>query len=126
VGRETKVSASRKTFTKGDRLLQRSDFIRLSKDGKRFKNRHFIAYVHKNHLNRCRLGITVTRKVGNATKRNRIKRLAREYFRQNRQIFREHWDIHLIATREGADIPNKVTFASLENIFVRIATDEAR
>jgi len=126
VGRETKVSASRKTFKKGDRLLQRSDFIRLSKDGKRFKNQHFIAYVHRNQLNRCRLGITVTRKVGNAAKRNRIKRLAREYFRQNRQIFREHWDIHLIATREGADIPNNVTFASLENIFVRIATHETR
>jgi ribonuclease P protein component len=59
--------------------------------------------------------------VGKAAKRNRIKRLAREFFRLNRHIFREHWDINLIAKRQSLDIPNKITVSSLENIFVRIA-----
>jgi len=122
VGPESKVSSSRKTFTKGDRLLQRTDFIRLSKDGKRFQNRHFIAYCRKNNLNCCRLGITVTRKVGKAVKRNRIKRLAREYFRQNRHIFKEYWDINLIAKKDCVEMPNDIVFSSLENIFARIAT----
>lgn len=121
MGRE-KVSSSRKTYTKSDRLIQRSDFIRLSKEGKRFKNRHFIACFGKNNLCCCRLGITVTRKVGKAVKRNRIKRLAREFFRQNRHIFREHWDVNLIAKRESVDLPNNIILSSLENIFVRIAS----
>jgi ribonuclease P protein component len=110
------------TFTKGDRLVQRSDFLRLAKLGKRFHNRHFIAYVQLNEIFRCRLGMTVTRKVGKAVRRNRLKRLAREYFRQNRQLFKMNWDISLIAKQGSADISNHAIFSSLENIFERIAT----
>jgi ribonuclease P protein component len=122
VGRKQQISLSRKTFEKGDRLLHRPEFIRLSNYGKRYRNQHFIVYFIKNNHNRCRLGITVTRKVGKAAKRNRIKRLAREYFRQNRHIFGENWDISLIAKKHCADIPNKAALSSLENIFDRIAT----
>jgi len=122
VGQDFKVSRFRKTFTKDDRLLKRSDFLFLSNRGKRIHNRKFIAYICKNDLNRCRLGLTVTRKVGKAVKRNRIKRLAREYFRQNRHIFSDHWDISLIAKRESVDISNKALLSDLENIFVRIAS----
>jgi len=122
VGPDPNEELLRKTFTKDDRLLQRSDFLYLSNNGKRLQNRHFIAFICKNDFKRCRLGITVTRKVGKAVKRNRIKRLAREYFRQNRHIFREYWDISLIAKRESADCANKVLLSALENIFVRIAS----
>jgi ribonuclease P protein component len=59
--------------------------------------------------------------VGKAATRNRIKRLAREYFRQNRHIFTEHWDISLIAKRQSAGISNGAMFQSLENIFDQIA-----
>jgi ribonuclease P protein component len=61
--------------------------------------------------------------VGKAATRNRIKRLAREYFRQNRHIFKEHWDISLIAKRQSAGIANVAMFQSLENIFDQIAAD---
>ena len=121
-GRDLEVLAKRNAFTKDDRLLKRSDFLRLSRYGKRIQNRYFIVYISKNDLKRCRLGITVTRKVGKAVKRNRIKRLAREHFRQNRHIFRDHWDISLIAKRESAHISNKALLSALENIFVRIAS----
>jgi ribonuclease P protein component len=122
VGKEQQGSSSRQTFTKGDRLKRRSTFLRLAKSGKRFQNRNFIAYAIKNDFNCCRLGMTVTRKVGKAATRNRIKRLAREYFRQNRHIFKERWDISLIAKRQSADISSEKIFTSLENIFDQIAT----
>ena len=122
VGQDPKVKTLRKTFTKDDRLLKRADFLRLANSGKRLHNRQFIAYICKNDLKRCRLGITVTRKVGRAVKRNRIKRLAREYFRQNRHIIKEYWDISLIAKRESAVYSNKELLFALENIFDRIAS----
>ncbi len=115
-------SSSKRTFAKGDRLLQRYDFQRLRKTGRRFQNSYFIAYGCINELNRCRLGITVTRRVGKSITRNRIKRLAREYFRQNRQIFREKWDISIIAKQQAADVPNEKLSMFLEDIFGRIAS----
>jgi ribonuclease P protein component len=121
VRREKKDLAARNTFTKGDRLVQRSEFLILSRTGIRFQNRLFIAAINTNIFGSCRLGITVTRKVGNAVCRNRIKRLAREYFRQKRQIFKKHWDISIIVKRACADSSNKAVFSALEQIFDQIA-----
>jgi ribonuclease P protein component len=122
VGRDFDVLSGRKTFTKDDRLLHRSDFLRLSKKGKRIQNRYFIVYIQKNDFQHCRLGVTVTRKVGKAVTRNRIKRLAREFFRQNRHIVKDHWDISLIAKRESSEVSNQTLLSALENVFVRIAS----
>ena len=122
VKREKKNLAQRNTFTKGDRLLQRYEFQKLSRTGKRIQSRCFIAYICINHFNVCRLGTTVTRKVGNAVTRNRIKRLTREYFRQNRHNLDHNWDISLIAKREIADIPNKKILLNLDHVFSKIAS----
>lgn len=108
-------------FTKCDRLLHRNQFVDLTKRGKKLQNKYFIAFVSKNARTHCRLGITVTRKVGNAATRNRIKRMAREYFRLHRQILKHNWDINLIAKTEASDISNKIIVISLENLFARIA-----
>ena len=48
-----------------------------------------------------RLGITVTRKVGNAVERNRVKRLVREVFRRHKDAFPAHGEIVVVA-RTGA------------------------
>jgi ribonuclease P protein component len=109
------------SFAKADRILKRDEFIKLSKYGGRLQNQHFIAYFAAGRLGRSRLGITVTRKIGGAVERNRIKRLIREYFRLNRNFIRREWDINIIAKKEAADLSSDKLFSSLQNVFDRIS-----
>jgi ribonuclease P protein component len=85
--------------TSGKRMRRR-DFLLSTGEGVRRPTRFFIAFVlERGDGGESRLGITVTRKVGNAVRRNRIKRLAREWFRSRRSEFGS-CDLVLIAKRE--------------------------
>jgi len=108
-------------LTKADKLLRRAEFVALAQLGKKIQNRYFIAYFAKAKTDRSRLGITITKKVGHAATRNRIKRIIREHFRQNRQRLKEFWDINLIVKRQANTISNKTIVLSLDNLFKRIA-----
>jgi ribonuclease P protein component len=107
-------------FTKADRILKRQDFIRLAQRGHKTQNQHFIAKFYQNDLKRPRLGITVTRKVGNAATRNRIKRLTREFFRLNRHKLDGSWDINIIAKSTAAALDTESAFIALKDLFSRI------
>ena len=109
------------SLKKADRILKRQEFIALTEIGRRIQNEHFIAVFAPNQHGRSRIGITVTKKVGPAVKRNRIKRLVREYFRLNRHDLTGNWDINLIAKRQGVNISADQTNRSLKNIFERIS-----
>jgi ribonuclease P protein component len=107
-------------FNKADRLLKRSEFLRLAKTGKKIQNSCFIAIYAPGRVKRTRLGVTVTRNVGNATTRNRIKRFAREYFRLNKHNITGCWDINIISKKKTADLTSRKAFLSLQNIFNRM------
>ena len=105
------------SFTKADRILKRSEFIALSKSGRRVQDANFIAYFLPAQFNQSRLGVTITKKVGQAVERNRIKRLVREFFRLNRHCLSGKWDINIIAKRQSAGIPSEKAYRSLQNLF---------
>ncbi|SCY83686.1 ribonuclease P protein component [Desulfoluna spongiiphila] len=107
-------------FTKELRILKRHQFQELYRKGATVHNRHFVANILENNLQTSRIGITVSKKVGGAVTRNRIKRIVREYFRKNGRQFFENRDIQLIAKRTAAQLSNKETFLSLEHIFQKI------
>lgn len=107
-------------FTKADRLLKRPDFLGLTAKGRQQQNKHFIAVFASGKTERTRFGITVSRKVGNAVVRNRIKRFTREYFRLNRYKNTGTWDINIIAKKEAANLSSAQAFLSLQNIFDKI------
>lgn len=108
-------------FTKADRLLKRSEFLRLSNFGKKFQNTHFIAIFSPGLFQRSRLGVTVVRKVGNAAIRNKIKRLTREYFRLNRHMITGCWDINIIGKKQAAELSTGQAHQSLQHIFMNIS-----
>jgi ribonuclease P protein component len=109
------------SFTKADRILKRHEFIALAKSGRRIQNEYFIAVFSPGRHGWSRLGVTVTKKVGGAVKRNRIKRLVREFFRLNRQFLSGEWDINIIAKNQIADTSFEKANQSLHNIFNRIS-----
>ncbi|MBI5846861.1 MAG: ribonuclease P protein component [Nitrospirae bacterium] len=63
-------------------LTRRGEFKHVFEQGRKFPSRHLILYVHPNGLQQSRLGFVVSRKVGNAVTRNRVKRRLREIFRK--------------------------------------------
>ena len=109
------------SFTKAHRILKRSEYIALSKSGKMVQSAEFIAYFAPAQHGQSRLGVTVTKKVGQAVERNRIKRIVREFFRINRRCLSGRWDINIIAKRQGAGITSEKASRSLQNIFELIS-----
>jgi len=75
------------SFKPADRIRRSSEFARIYRGGRKLTSQSFVVFVIANEHDLPRLGITVTRKVGTAVVRNRIKRMVREIFRRNRSAF---------------------------------------
>ncbi|MBE5938325.1 MAG: ribonuclease P protein component [Lachnospiraceae bacterium] len=78
-------------------IKKNSDFQRVYKNGKSLANRYLVMYVMNNNSNENRVGISVSKKVGNSVTRHRITRLIRESFRLNDNLFENGYDIVIIA-----------------------------
>jgi len=85
------------------RLRRRADFVAVQQDGQKLHGRHVLAIARKRNDPELvgRLGITVTKKVGNAVVRNRIKRLVREYMRLHGWV-PAGWDVVVVAKDSAA------------------------
>jgi ribonuclease P protein component len=107
-------------FKKSDRLLKRFEFTGLSTSGKTIHDRFFIIAFKPAAGTQTRLGITVSKRVGNAVTRNHIKRMVREVFRLSRSRFPIAMDVNVIAKKSAAGISFAQTDATLKKLFVRL------
>ena len=82
-------------------IKSNNDFQKVYKNGKSLANRYLVMYIMKNNLLENRIGISVSKKVGNSVIRHRITRLIRESYRLHEEMFHSGWDIVVIA-RAGA------------------------
>ena len=89
-------------FPAAHRLVRGSDFRSLYSEGRRMDAGKFVLFVRPNQLGHNRLGLTVSRKVGGAVTRNRVKRLFREIFRRFSTDLSSHFDFVVNAKRECA------------------------
>ena len=80
------------------------DFKNVYNNGKSFANRYLIMYVLENNLEKNRLGISVSKKVGNSVVRHRVTRLIRESYRLHENIFNSSLDIVVVARNSASNI----------------------
>jgi len=107
-------------FDKKLRLLKSYEFNNLRGNSIKVENKEFYLIFKENVFDNSRIGLTVSKRIGNAVARNRIKRIIRDYFRRNRSIISNNIDIIVIAKKYVAGKTNKEIFESLRKVFNKI------
>ena len=87
---------------KSFRVKREEDFKAIFKDGTSFANRKFVVYQLENQQNHFRVGLSVSKKLGNAVTRNQIKRRIRHILQSVKGSLVEHVDFVVIA-RKGVE-----------------------
>ena len=80
-------------------------------------NGHIVLYARRNRTGENRVGITVSKKLGKAHIRNRVRRRLREVYRLNESRFQPGWDIVGVARSKAVDAP----FEKLTASYLRLA-----
>jgi ribonuclease P protein component len=91
-------------FPRLHRIRKRSEFLALQRGGKKRAAAHFIVITRRTDKPPARLGITTSRKVGNAPARNRVRRFVREFFRRHREALGAPADVLVIARTSAAEV----------------------
>lgn len=87
------------------RLKKNADFSRVFQKGKSVANRQFVLYIlPKEGQAHFHIGLSVSKRIGNAVTRNRIKRIMRELFMQLEEDLHAHYDYVLIARKPTAEM----------------------
>ena len=116
----SKVSDNTERFPEKYRLTRPSDFQAVFKNALRYADRKFLVLARKNGMGCARLGLAISAKrIKSAVKRNKVKRLVRESFRQNRHRLKG-LDIVVIAQQNTAPDNNVPLARSLAELWDRV------
>ncbi|MBF0125722.1 MAG: ribonuclease P protein component [Magnetococcales bacterium] len=109
-------------FPKSARLLTSREFQQVASQGKRYSSRCFNLLVRRSDHPLPRLGITVSRKVGKAVSRTRIKRVIREFFRLHRPRLTQNMECVIIAKPPAGQTVNAELTRMLRELFASSST----
>ena len=88
-------------------LNKNCDFQNVYQNGKSYANKYLVMYVLENKSNRNRIGISVSKKVGNSVIRHHITRLIRESYILQEELFNCSLDIEVIARAAAREVGYK-------------------
>jgi ribonuclease P protein component len=97
------------------RLSRSAEFERVYRHGRSTANRHLVLYAFPNPATQTpRLGLSVSRKVGGAVERNRVKRLLREAFAQHEQELSPGQDVVVVARPPAGELAAREGLAGFD------------
>lgn len=96
-----------------EHLKKNYEFKAVFNNQIKYSNKYFVMYIMENHLGFNRLGIQVSKKVGNSVVRHRITRLVREGFRLHEEMFNSGLDIVVIGRNASASVSYSETVNAL-------------
>jgi ribonuclease P protein component len=108
-------------YPRSVRLRHRSQFLDVQAHGRPVHTAHFVVLLSPRPASEggVRLGVTVSRRVGNAVVRNRVKRLVREAFRRGSTRFPEGHDVVVVAKPGAAGLAAHAVREELRTITAR-------
>ena len=99
-----------------DSLKKNHQFQFVYKKGKSYANKYLVMYIKENSTEYNRIGISVSKKVGNSIVRHRVTRLVRESYRLHEAMFNSGLDIVVVARPNAAS----VGFHEIENALLHL------
>ena len=97
-------------------LKKNRDFQKVYRSGKSYANKYLVMYVLKNDLSFNRVGISVSKKVGNSVVRHRMTRLVRESYRLHENMFNSGLDMVIVIRKDAA----LMTYEKIESAFLHL------
>lgn len=100
-------------------LTENREFKRIYNRGKSVVNHLLVLYYVENELPFNRLGITVSKKIGKAVVRNKVRRVIKENYRLKESHIREGYDIIFVTRVQGKDASYKQISSAMDNLLKR-------
>ena len=97
-------------------LMKNCQYLSVYKSGKSYANKYLVMYVKENGTGGNRIGISVSKKVGNSVVRHRITRLVRESYRLQEAMFNSGLDIVIVARKNAVS----VGYAEMESALLHL------
>lgn len=99
-----------------EKLTKGYEYREVYKKGRSFANKDLVIYVLKRNDSLKRMGISINKKIGNAVRRNRLKRIIKEVFRLNKNFLESGLDLVFIV-RRGISVDS---YKEMEKVVVQL------
>jgi ribonuclease P protein component len=106
-------------FSHRERLTRRLDYLDLYEHGEKVVGRYFVLHTVRRDGQGRKFGIAVSRKVGNAVVRNRVKRYLREIYRTHRAELDDNLHLVIVARPVSARLDFHEAQDAVRQLFQR-------
>lgn len=105
---------------KAKTLKENKDFRRLYYRGKNMASDNLVTYAMKNRGNGCKIGITTSKKIGNAVERNRSRRVIRAAFSELEGRINGSYDFVFVARSKTSRVKMQEVLQSMTEHFIKL------